>query len=229
MADVIRLIKDSTRGNDGKGIPLKVYVDPVSLQESEMTLTTPIAAPFFADSEVSLHTYLEFVLRPLSLAPRVHDDLIVIDSPCDDCPEAVAVSAEHAWAWLLLHEEIPLHFPEGTTLGNALKTIQRATLGKRPIGRGLILYLDPGGLREAEQTPASPVTFEMDGVPLCTSLGLFLKQVGLRFAVGDDGIVQITSPDEQTQDSFTDEADVIEGYQSLRYEYFWHKVNRRSP
>ena len=58
LAEVLRSLKDATRGKDGKGSPLKLYVDPTSLQESEITMETPIAAPLVGQDEVSLHTYL---------------------------------------------------------------------------------------------------------------------------------------------------------------------------
>jgi|GEM_PF-5158911 len=218
--DVLRFIRESTRGKDGKGEPLGVYLDAVTMQEAELTMETPVAAPFLlGQSKVPLHTYLKFFLKPLGLTHSVHDGLVVIDSPCDDCPEPVEISAEYAWAWLLLHEEIPLHFPKGTTLGDALQTIQRATVGKRPGGRGLAIYLDPNGLRAAEKSPASPATFEIDRAPLCTSLGLLLKTEGLVFAVGDDGLVTVT--DNNGLNEFKDEAEVVESYELLRFDIFW--------
>src|SRR4051812_34724989 len=103
LKDVLRFVKESTRGKDGKGEPLKVYLDAVVLQEAEVTPDTPVPAPFLlGEAEVPLHTYLRFLLKPLGLTHLVHDDLVVIESPCDDCPESVEVSAEYAWAWLLL-------------------------------------------------------------------------------------------------------------------------------
>jgi hypothetical protein len=153
FAEVIRTLRDATRGENGKGASLNLSVDPTSLNESQISMATAIPAPFVGQNEVSLHTYLKFLLQPFGLAHRVHDDLVVIDSPCDDCPAPVEISAAEAWAWLLLHEEVPLHFPNATPLVDVIKAIHRGTIGKGSGGRGLVIYLDLVGLRGADKTP----------------------------------------------------------------------------
>jgi hypothetical protein len=67
----------------------------------------------------------------------------------------------------------------------------------------------------------------MDRVPLCTSLRLVLQQLGLKFHVRDDGVVVITSFSSDEGDSLMDVADVIDGYQLLRYVLFCEQLNRR--
>lgn len=227
FAEVLRTLQEATRGKGEKEARLKVYVDPTSLKEAEISLSTPIASPFVGQDEVPLHTYLGFILKPFGLTHRVHDGLVVIDTPCDECPGPVEVSASEAWTWLLLHEEILLRFPEETPLGDVIKAMQRGTVGKGPGGRGLVVHLDPAGLREAGKAADSPVTIEMERVPLCTSLGLVLKQLGLGFSVRDDGVLVVTHFTVAEDDLLMDEAEAIEGYQLLRYDLFWE--SRKQP
>lgn len=225
LAMVIQSLRDATRG---KGPRLRIYIDPASLHESEITMTTPIAAPFVGEDEVSLNTYLGFILKPFGLTHRVHDNLVVIDSPCDDCPAPVEVSAAEAWTWLLLHEEVPLHFPDETPLNDVLKAIHEGTVGKGPGGRGLVIHLDPTGLREARKATDSPVTIDMEDVPLCTSLGLVLNQLGLGFRVREDGVLVVTHLTVSDENLLMDEFETLEAYQLERYSSFWERHNAKA-
>jgi hypothetical protein len=227
LGEVIRSLRGAPGGKGGKAAPLAIYVNPTPLQDSEITMATPIACPFVGRNEVSLHTYLKFILKPFGLSYRVHDGLVVIDSPCDDCPEAVEVSAAEAWTWLLLQEEISLRFPDATPLEEVVKAIHRGAEGKGPGGRGLAIHFNLDGLREAGKERGSPVSIELDRVPLCTSLGLVLEQLGLGFHVRDDGVVIITSFRAAEADLLMDVADAVEGYQTLRYSLFWERQNRK--
>ena len=79
-----------------------------------------------------------------------------------------------------------------------LKYIKSATQG--PNDNGIPIYVDPVGLNEAEKTMTSPVTLDLEGVPLKTTLRLLLKQLGLIYSV-KDGLLMITA--ESSEDSPT--------------------------
>ena len=76
LEDVLRHIKKTTKGKDGKG--LAFYVDPVGLQEAEKTMSSPV---IFSLEEVPLATALKLMLRQLGLVYHVQEDgLVVIGS-----------------------------------------------------------------------------------------------------------------------------------------------------
>ncbi|MBV8557496.1 MAG: hypothetical protein JO116_18190, partial [Planctomycetaceae bacterium] len=77
-----------------------------------------------------------------------------------------------------------------------LKYIKSATQG--PNDTGIPIYVDPVGLQEAEKTMTSPVTLDLEGVPLRTTLRLLLKQLGLTYTV-KDGLLTITSESSEDQ------------------------------
>ena len=83
-----------------------------------------------------------------------------------------------------------MSFANETPLEDVLKYIKAATQG--PNDTGIQIYVDPVGLSEAEKTMTSPVTLDVEGVPLKTTLRLALKQLGLTYAV-HDGLLTITS------------------------------------
>ena len=89
-----------------------------------------------------------------------------------------------------LDKRVRFAFPNETPLEDVLKFLKAATAG--PGDTGIPIYVDPVGLQEAEKTMSSPVTLDLDGVPLKTCLRLILKQLGLAFQV-KDGLVTITS------------------------------------
>lgn len=87
---------------------------------------------------------------------------------------------------------LAMNFPNDTPLEDVLKYIKQATQGSDDAG--IPIYVDPIGLNEADQTATSPVSIDLDGVPLRRTLQLALKQIGLKYFV-DDGILVITSAD----------------------------------
>jgi hypothetical protein len=89
-----------------------------------------------------------------------------------------------------LEAPISMSFPNETPLEDVLKYIKSATQG--PTDSGLPIYVDPVGLNRAEKTMTSPVTLDLEGVPLWITLRLVLKQLGLTYDV-KDGLVTITS------------------------------------
>jgi len=91
-----------------------------------------------------------------------------------------------------LEEPVTLHFPLQTPLEEVLKHVKDATKGAD--GKRLSIYVDPEALREADKTMASPVTIDLEDVPLRFSLRLVLKQLGLAYCVRD-GVVIISTVD----------------------------------
>jgi tetratricopeptide (TPR) repeat protein len=89
-----------------------------------------------------------------------------------------------------LDEPISMSFANETPLEEVLKYIKSATQG--PNDNGIPIYVDPVGLQEAEKTMTSPITLDLEGVPLKTTLRLLLKQLGLTYTV-KDGMLTITS------------------------------------
>jgi hypothetical protein len=90
-----------------------------------------------------------------------------------------------------LEEPIDMQFPNETPLEDVLKYIKSATEGPG-LPSGLPIYVDPVGLQEAEKTMTSPVTLDLNGVPVRQTLRLILKQLGLTYMV-KDGLLSITS------------------------------------
>ncbi|MBV8268709.1 MAG: hypothetical protein JO252_20455 [Planctomycetaceae bacterium] len=95
-----------------------------------------------------------------------------------------------------LDEPISMSFANETPLEDVLKYIKSATQG--PNDTGIPIYVDPVGLQEAEKTMTSPVTLDLEGVPLKTTLRLLLKQLGLTYTV-KDGLLTITSESSEDQ------------------------------
>jgi hypothetical protein len=95
-----------------------------------------------------------------------------------------------------LEEPVSMPFANDTPLEEVLKYIKSATTGAND--NGIPIYVDPVGLQEAEKTLRSPVSLDLDGVPLKTTLRLLLKQLGLTYTV-NDGLVTITSEVSENQ------------------------------
>ena len=89
-----------------------------------------------------------------------------------------------------LEEPIPMSFHDDTPLEDVLRYIKQAT--QRANDQGVTIYVDPFGLQEAEKTMTSPVSIDLEVVPLRRTLQLLLTQLGLCYYV-DDGLLVITS------------------------------------
>ncbi len=89
----------------------------------------------------------------------------------------------------------PISFPfrQETPLSDVLEYIKQATADKERVV-GLPIYVDPLALRELDLTMDSPVTIELEGVPLRTTLRLMLRQLGLVYSV-IDGVLIISTPE----------------------------------
>jgi hypothetical protein len=102
-----------------------------------------------------------------------------------------SVTAANARIHAALQQRVPIHFVEETPLEDVLNSIKKATTGAGD--KGIPIYVDPIGLKEAEKTMTSTVmNIDLEGVPLRTSLRLCLAQLDLAYRV-KDGLLQITS------------------------------------
>src|SRR5208283_3434403 len=95
-----------------------------------------------------------------------------------------------------LDQPIAMSFPNETPLEDVLKYIKTATQDANDTG--IPIYVDPLGMQEADKTLTSPVSIDLEGVPLKTTLRLLLKQLGLTYTV-KDGFLMITSQESEDQ------------------------------
>ena len=96
-----------------------------------------------------------------------------------------------------LDKPVSMPFANETPFEEVIKYIKTATTGNG-LDSGIPIYVDPVGLTEADKTMASPVTLNLDGVPLKKSLKLLLKQLELTYTV-KDGLMTITSTTSKDQ------------------------------
>jgi hypothetical protein len=89
-----------------------------------------------------------------------------------------------------LEEPVAMSFPNEIPLEDVLKYVKAATRG--PNDTGFPIYVDPAALNRAGKTITSPVTLDVEGVPLRVTLRLLLKQLDLDYVV-QDGLLKIGS------------------------------------
>jgi hypothetical protein len=199
LEDVLAFIKEATaEAKDGKDEDLRLYVDPVGLQECEKTMSSPV---IMSMKGVSVSAALQLMLKQLGMAFNVQKDGIVVitSGASEDRTEySVPVTAAAARAWLKLHRPTTLAFQEAP-LSDVIKAIKQATADKDSPS-GLPIYVDPEALKGADKTMSSPITLNLEGIPLATSLALIARQVGLVFRVQEDGIVMIQQEEEDEED-----------------------------
>jgi hypothetical protein len=192
LRDVLRALRDATHGKDGKGKEIDFRITEEALWDSEVTLDAPVASPFVGQPEVSVDSYLKYLLHQFVWERYVHDGFVIIDSPCDDCEGYATVSAAEAHAWLLLHQVVPLKFPEKTPLGEILKAMSDATKGGGFQGRGLTISAVPRLLRD-KPVWSKPVTIVAENAPIGATLARVLQPLGLAFRVLSDGNVLVVA------------------------------------
>ncbi len=90
-----------------------------------------------------------------------------------------------------LEKPIPMHFPTDTPLSDVITYVRKATEGSG-LPKGIIIYVDPIGMQDADKTTADTVTMDLEGLPLKISLRLLLMQLSLRYEV-NDGLLTITT------------------------------------
>jgi hypothetical protein len=98
--------------------------------------------------------------------------------PCDD-----RAAPANAHILKLLKQHIPMRFPTKTPLDALLMHVKEVTSALD--GKGIPVVVDPIGLQEAEQSMTSTVIFDVEDVPLQTSLHICLQQLGLAYRVKD--------------------------------------------
>ncbi len=104
---------------------------------------------------------------------------------------SVPPTPESARVWSALLQPVDMPFTQETPLEAALAFVRKTTRSP-DLPSGVILYVDPNGLQEADKTLQSPVQIDLKGVPLSSALSLMLAQLDLAYSVGADGIVCIT-------------------------------------
>ena len=105
------------------------------------------------------------------------------------------VTARTARTWEKLQADVTFDLTEAP-VEEFLKEVREKTKG--PKDKGVPVYVDPLGLQEAEKTLTSPITIQVEDIPLATVLTLTLKQLGLTYSVSPDGIVMVTSEGSDT-------------------------------
>jgi RNA polymerase sigma factor (sigma-70 family) len=116
------------------------------------------------------------------------DDQGALDFRFDKDPRSRAIQE-------VLNEPVSMNFANETPLEDVLKYIKSATTG--PTGKPRIpIYVDPVSLQEAEKKMTSPVTIDLEGVPLKTTLTLLLRQLGLTYKVREGVLIVISESDE---------------------------------
>ena len=108
-------------------------------------------------------------------------------------PPSEGVAAADARIREALEQPITMSFPHETPLEEVLTYVKSNTQGQElGLPSGIPIYVDPSGLQEVEKTHQSPVTIDVQGVPLRTTLHLILKQLGLTYGV-EGGLLLIVN------------------------------------
>ena len=128
---------------------------------------------------VPLRTTLRLMLAQLGLVYLIDEGMLVIThgdpGPLDGIGQADdSAASQEKTAMILarLETPVPIRFPQETPLGEVLRAIKEAT--KAPDGSVIPIYLDPAGLQLADKTVDSPVTMDVEGLPLRTTLRALL-------------------------------------------------------
>jgi hypothetical protein len=178
----IRTVSQSWPNNSG----LPIYVDPVGLQEAEQTLTSPITMELRG---VPLKTTLTLLLKQLQLAYQVRGGLLFISSPRRLAQEKNPSPSQAIHE--ALEQPVAMPFSNETPLEDVLSHIKETA--KLSTGGVIPIHVDPRGLQEVGKSRSEPVQFfDLEGVPLKTTLRLLLKQLELAYCVRD-GVLIISS------------------------------------
>jgi hypothetical protein len=101
-----------------------------------------------------------------------------------------AIASANARIRKALETPLPMHFPHETPLEDVLAWVKGQTAGLD--GIGIPIYIDPVSVNEASKAPTRPVTIDVDGVPLKTTLRLLLNQLDVGYRVRG-GVLVISS------------------------------------
>ena len=125
------------------------------------------------------------------------------------------ITAQAAKTWEKLHATSEIKVRREAPFEDFLDAVRKATKG--PNDKVVPIYVEPAALQEAEKTMSSPVTVDVEDVPVSTILALVLKQLGLKYYVQQDGIVMITA--ESDEDHVADpSAKLLDEVSTLRVE-----------
>src|SRR5262249_10304226 len=185
LDDVLKFIKQSTKTKTFKGIP--IYVDPLGLRAAWRSLSSTVR---LNRNELALKRTLPLILGQLGLAHAVKYGVLIISTselieqnPNETAGITCARSQRTIAVLAKLEEPISMSFANETPLDDVLKYIKQATTTKT--FDGIPIDVDPVGLAQAERSLNSPVTLDLEGIPLKTTLRLILKQLGLAYCVRD--------------------------------------------
>lgn len=89
-----------------------------------------------------------------------------------------------------LERPIPMEFPESIRLADLVEYIERATSG--PGHPGVPIYLDLLELEDAERSPDSKLSIDLQGLPLKVALRVALRDLQLDYEV-EDGLLRVIS------------------------------------
>jgi hypothetical protein len=109
----------------------------------------------------------------------------------------------------IMGRSVPMDWPEGTPLREAIEQIKDGTPASRGFPRGLPIVVDPDGLREAGKSLSSPMAASPDDpgakpLSLRRKLRMILEPLGLAAEVKDGAIV-ITARSRVDEASAADE------------------------
>ena len=124
-------------------------------------------------------------------------------------------SPDAAAVWIKLQKKAPLKFENEIPLDEFLKKFKEAADGKDDAA-GVMIYVDPIGLQEAEKTMSSVITINLANVRLETGLRLVLKQLSLTFHVDPDGLLMITSNDSKNSEHDDAESIILDKLDALQ-------------
>jgi RNA polymerase sigma factor (sigma-70 family) len=192
LKDIIEHIKSETADAKGKVIP--IYVDPLALQAAEKTLESPVTIDL---DDIPVRITLRLVLDQLDLFYRVDEGMVFIEAKDDKDanhtgePTPLPVDFERNKAIeTALNREVAMPFGNSASIKEVLQHIRENA--RDPQGKMIPIYVDPIGLLEAEKTLANPIQFQLEDVPVRTTLRLVLKQISMFYKV-EDGILKITA------------------------------------
>ena len=138
----------------------------------------------------------------------------------DEAPRVTVVrptmTAAAARTWLKMQEPVAMPFATNTPIGEVVAHVRKSTADPASFPRGIPIYVDPGALADADKTLDSPVTIDLEGIPLATTLKLALAQLDLAYHVNDDGLVCVVSQDDAEQGD--DMARILGELEALRNE-----------
>jgi hypothetical protein len=220
LRQILRALRDATRGKAGWREGVEFRVVPESLLEAEVTLEAPVTLPFVERPELSVDVYLKYLLREFHWERYVGEGFVIIDSPCDDGGGYATVSAAEAHTWAILHEVVPLELRRPAPLAAFLSAITRATTGKGRDGRGLVIYPSPHALRAGAITMQSPVVIDARPAELGDLMRKSLKPLALALRVLPDGTAMLTERREGAIDGTWDDA--FPEYR-FSYSFVWNR------